>query len=74
MATCSVKVIARFRPLNESEKKKNSSSQFDIKFPNSETVGITVDQHSYTFSFDGVYDMNSLQVTSFRQHILRLLV
>ncbi len=45
MADCSVRVICRFRPFNEREKKEmgsvdNSKSGVDISFPSEQTVNI----------------------------------
>lgn len=77
MATCSVKVVARFRPLNENEKKKNSNTQhyeFDLQFRNPTTVEVRVDKQFHTFSFDGVYDTDCLQVFTISDRSLTCLV
>jgi hypothetical protein len=60
-----VRVVARFRPLNENEKRKKdqtSHEKFDITFSGDTNVDIQLDKASHNFSYDKVYDWDSLQV------------
>jgi hypothetical protein len=65
MSSCNVKVICRFRALNEIEKRKKeqtSHTNFDIKIAQSKRVDIKLDKTSSNFSFDNVYEEKSTQV------------
>ena len=56
-----VRVICRFRPLNEKEIKLNLGST--IEFPNSQTVKVLTAEKEggYTFNFDAVFSPNAHQ-------------
>ncbi|XP_076808076.1 kinesin heavy chain-like isoform X2 [Clavelina lepadiformis] len=56
-AECSIKVMCRFRPLNQSE--KNRGDEFLPKFPSPEQV--TFGQPSKTFTFDRVFPASTTQ-------------
>jgi len=53
-AECSIKVIARVRPLNESEEK--AGSKFVLKFPTDDSISVAVrfDSISVVVRFDSI--------------------
>ena len=68
MSTCNIKVIARFRPLNENEKKKKDQanhSEFEFTISDGKRVDLRVDKTVHNFSFDASYDVDCKQVSQF---------
>ncbi len=64
MSSCNIKVVARFRPFNENEKKnqdKTGHSEFELNFTDGVRVEIKLDKQSYNFTFDIVYDTETKQ-------------
>lgn len=76
MSSCGVRVIARFRPLTEKEKKATGvRSQFDIQCASeTNTVDISIDKTPHSFTFDKVYWVDSLQVRCPQQRPQRLIL
>ncbi|KAI7685439.1 Kinesin heavy chain [Sarcoptes scabiei] len=54
---CNIKVVCRFRPLNDSEEK--AGSKFIVKFPNNSEEGLTIGGKTYVF--DKVFKPNATQ-------------
>ncbi|KAH7645700.1 kinesin heavy chain [Dermatophagoides farinae] len=54
---CNIKVVCRFRPLNDSEEK--SGSKFVVKFPSNSEEGLTISGKTYVF--DKVFKPNASQ-------------
>eukprot|EP01118_Nematostelium_gracile_P003663 TRINITY_DN14236_c0_g1_i1.p1 TRINITY_DN14236_c0_g1~~TRINITY_DN14236_c0_g1_i1.p1 ORF type:complete len:269 (-),score=69.42 TRINITY_DN14236_c0_g1_i1:265-1071(-) len=64
MSSCSVRVVARFRPFNEIEKRKQDQAireKFELHFPDETAVEVKIDKQNHNFAFDKVYDTDSIQ-------------
>lgn len=65
MASCEIKVIARFRPFNENEKKKKDQSvhsDFSFDVSDGKRIDLKVDKATHNFTFDAIYDSDAQQV------------
>jgi hypothetical protein len=65
MSSCNIKVIARFRPYNDNEKKNKdraSHQEFDLDFADGNRVEMKIDRQSYSFTYDIVFDPETRQV------------
>lgn len=54
-SSCNIKVVARFRPFNENEKKnqdKTGHSEFEVNCVDRVRVDMKLDKQSYSFTFD----------------------
>jgi hypothetical protein len=66
MSSCNIKVVARFRPFNENEKKnqdkaKEAHGDFEVRCLEGTRVEMKLDKQNYNFSFDCVYDTETRQ-------------
>jgi hypothetical protein len=64
---CSVRVMVRFRPVNERERNEMSKAQdFSLQFPTTERVEMKVSGASHSFTFDRVYDTKVTQADVYK--------
>lgn len=65
--SCSVRVMVRFRPVNEREKAEMSKAQdFSLQFPTPERVEMKVGGANHSFTFDRVYDTKVTQTEVYK--------
>lgn len=64
---CNVRVMVRFRPVNEREKSEMLKAQnFSLQFPTQERVEMKVGDGSHSFTFDRVYDTKVTQAEVYK--------
>ena len=68
-SSCSVRVIARFRPVNEREKREAASqktkSDFKLAHCDDQSLEIKNKGHEHKFTFDRVFNPSTAQVITF---------
>jgi len=67
-----VRVLCRFRPINDRERKEAASgkfadSTFKLAFPDPCSVNIGNKGQSHSFNFDRVFDPNTTQVQAYEE-------